>query len=151
MLRPLLIGLVAGQRSMTPLAVLAGAARQGRFDDDWIGGRLIRHPLGAAGAVGMAALEMAGDKMKSAPDRTVFLGLLARTITGSFAGAAIAPKGQRAAGAAVATAAAIGSSYLGLALRKRAMARFGQDASGFAEDVLVLGAGVAAVALPRFP
>lgn len=126
---------------MAPLALLAGATRQGKLADDWIGGRLIKRPLGTTGAVGMAALEMAGDKMKSAPDRTVFLGLLARTITSSFAGAAVAPKGQRLAGAAVATAAAIASSYAGLALRKRAMTRYGQTATGFVEDALVLGAG----------
>ncbi len=29
MFRPFLIGLVAGQRAMTPLAVVAGAARRG--------------------------------------------------------------------------------------------------------------------------
>jgi uncharacterized membrane protein len=141
MLQPLLFGLIAGQRAMTPLSLLAGAARQGKLADDWVGGRLLKHPLGATGAVGLAALEMAGDKMQSAPDRTVFLGLFARTITSSFAGAAIAPKGQRLAGAAVATAAAIASSYAGLALRKRAMARIGRVPSGFAEDALLLGAG----------
>lgn len=126
---------------MAPLALLAGAARQGTLADDWLGGRVLKHPLGATGAVGMAALEMAGDKMKSAPDRTVFLGLLARTITGGFSGAAIAPKGQRVSGAAVATAAALASSYAGLALRKLAMARYGQTATGFVEDAAVLGAG----------
>lgn len=141
MLSSFLIGLVAGQRSMAPLSVLAGAARQKRLETDWIGGRVLGHPLGASGAVGLAALEMAGDKMASAPDRTVFLGLFARAITSSFSGAAIAPKGQRLAGAAVATAAAIGSSYLGLALRRRAMARYGQTATGFVEDAVVLGAG----------
>jgi uncharacterized membrane protein len=141
MIRSLLIGLVAGQRSMAPLSLLAGTAAQGRLDDDWFGGKLMQRPLFQAGGVGVAALEMAGDKMKTAPDRTVFLGLLARAVTSSFAGAALAPKGQRAAGAALATATAIGSSFIGLSLRKRAMARYGQTASGFVEDAAVLAAG----------
>lgn len=145
MLRSLLIGLVAGQRSMAPLSLLAGAAARGRLDQDWFGGRLMQRPVVQAGAVGLATLEMAGDKMSSAPDRTVPLGLAARAINSSFAGAAIAPTGRRAAGALIACAAALASSYAGLALRKRAMARFGQTATGFAEDaaVLALGAKVA--------
>lgn len=147
MIRSALIGLVAGQRAMAPLALLAGAARQDRLDADWSGTAILRHPLGAAGAVGLAALEMAGDKMRSAPDRTVSLGLLARTLTSGFSGAAVAPKGRRVAGAVLATAAAIGSSYLGLAIRRRAMARVGRVSSGFVEDAIVLAAG-AKIAVP---
>ena len=88
MLRSILMGLVAGQRSMTPLAALAGAAQRGTLPHDNAEARLMEHPLIAAGGAVMAVAEMAGDKMKTAPDRTVLLGLLARTITGGFAGAA---------------------------------------------------------------
>ena len=44
----------------------------------------------------MGVGELLGDKMKSAPDRTVFLGLLARVMSAGIAGAALAPRGQRA-------------------------------------------------------
>jgi uncharacterized membrane protein len=138
MYRSILMGLVAGQRAMTPLSALAGAARRGAVHDN-PATRLMARPLFAAGGVAMAVTEMVGDKTKTAPDRTVFLGLLARTITGGFAGGALAPKRQMT-GAALGAGAAILSSYAGLALRKRAMRRWGQTASGFAEDALVLAA-----------
>jgi uncharacterized membrane protein len=143
MLRSILIGLVAGQRAMTPLALVAGAARRGTLPGD--APALLRHPAVAAGAVALAAAEMAGDKMASAPDRTVLPGLAARTLTSAFAGAALAPKDQRRTAAALAVAAALASSYAGLALRKRAMRRYGQTATGFVEDAALVGSGLAIV------
>jgi uncharacterized membrane protein len=140
MLRSILIGLVAGQRAMTPLAALAGAARRGTLPYDNAEARLMATPLIAAGGVTMAAAEIAGDKMKTAPDRTVFLGLLARTITSGFAGATLAPPKKQVAGAALGIAAAITSSYVGLAARKWAMARWGQTSTGFVEDAIVTAA-----------
>lgn len=140
MLRSLLMGLVAGQRSMTPLAALAGAAQRGTLPHDNPPARLMAVPLITAGGVIMGAAEMAGDKMKTAPDRTVFLGLLARTITSGFAGAALAPPKRQLAGAAVGVSAAIASSYGGLAARKWAMRRWGQTKTGFVEDALVFAA-----------
>jgi uncharacterized membrane protein len=140
MLRSVLMGIVAGQRAMTPLSALGGAARRGTLPHDNPEARLLEHPLIAAGGVAMAAAEMAGDKMKSAPDRTVFLGLLARTISSGFAGATLAPPKRQLAGAALGIGAAIASSYAGLAARKWAMARWGQTSTGFVEDAIVLAA-----------
>lgn len=134
------MGLVAGQRSMTPLAALAGAARRGALPYDNTGARLMASPLFATGGVVMAAAEMAGDKMKSAPDRTVARGLIARSITGGFAGATLAPPKRQLAGAAIGIGAAIASSYAGLAARKWAMQRWGQTASGFVEEAVVFSA-----------
>ena len=143
MLRSILIGLVAGQRAMTPLALVAGAARRGTLPAD--APDLLRHPAVAAGAIALAAAEMAGDKMPSAPNRTVAVGLLARATTAGFAGAALAPKGERRSAAALAMATAVASSYLGLALRLRAMRRFGQTSTGFAEDAALVAGGLAVV------
>lgn len=143
MLRSFLIGLVAGQRAMTPLAVIAGAARQGKLPEDAVGQKLLSHPLVAAGAVALAASEMAGDKMKSAPDRIILPGLLARAATGAFAGAALAPAGERRVAAVLAGATAVASSFIGWKLRIRAMERYGQTATGVVEDALVLGGGLA--------
>lgn len=100
MLRSILMGLVAGQRAMTPLAALVGAAQRGTLPYDNGEARLLALPFITAGGVMMGALEMAGDKMKTAPDRTVFLGLLARTISSGFAGATLAPPKRQLAGAA---------------------------------------------------
>lgn len=143
--RSFLIGLIAGQRAMTPLALLAGAARNGRIDPDAPGAKLLASPLGAAGAVALAAGEMAGDKMKSAPDRIVPAGLAARTLTSALAGAVLAAPGKRRAGAGIAVATALASSYLGWRARCAAMRRWGQTATGFVEDAALLAAGQAIV------
>jgi len=139
-----LIGAVASARSMTPMATLATARLAGRRTP----GRLVvlDHPVFKFGALAMGAGELLGDKMKSAPDRTVFLGLLARVMSAGVAGAALAPRGREKAGAAVAVATAVPLAYLTLAGRKRAMARLGQTRSGLIEDALVVAAGAAVVA-----
>ena len=140
-----LIGAVASARSMTPMATLATARLAGRRTP----GRLVLldHPLFKLGALAMGVAELFGDKMKSAPDRTVGLGLLARVMSAGIAGAALAPRGRERAGAALAVTTAIPLAYLTLAGRKRAMGRFGQTRSGLVEDALVVAAGVAVVAL----
>jgi len=140
-----LVGAVASARAMTPMATLAMARLAGRRTP----GRLVLldHPVVKAGALAMGAGELAGDKMKTAPDRTVFLGLLARVMSAGIAGAALAPAGRERAGAAVAIATAVPLAYLTLAGRKRAMARIGQTRSGLLEDALVVAAGAAVVAL----
>jgi uncharacterized membrane protein len=143
MLRSFLIGLVAGQRGMAPLAALAGAAQNDRLPADLPLAGLFRHPLIAAGAVAMGGLEMAGDKQKTAPDRIVPIGLAVRSVTAAYAGAALAPRDKRVAGAALAVGTALVSSYLGWRLRCAAMARYGQTATGFVEDAIVMGSGIA--------
>lgn len=149
MLRSVLIGLVAGQRGLLPLAIMAGAARNGALANDAPGAQLLARPLVATGAVAMAAAEMAGDKMKTAPDRTILPGLLTRAATAAYAGAALATKEQRTRAALAASAAAVASSFLGLHLRRRAMSRWGQTRTGVAEDALLLGSGLAITQIRR--
>jgi uncharacterized membrane protein len=144
-----LIGAVASARSMTPMAALAAARVAGRSTPGHLA--LLDRPLFKYGALAMGAGELAGDKMKSAPDRTVFLGLLARVMSAGIAGAALAPEGRERTGAAVAVATAVPLAYLTLAGRKQAMARIGQTKSGFIEDALVVAAGAAIVALATRP
>jgi uncharacterized membrane protein len=94
----------------------------------------------------MGVGELFGDKMKSAPDRTVALGLLARVMSAGIAGAALAPRGRERAGATIAVLTAVPLAYLTLAGRKRALDRIGQTRSGLLEDALVVAAGAAVVA-----
>jgi len=138
MIRSILVGLAGGQRAMTPLAAVAGAARRGDLSPDNPPGALAAHPLVAMGMVMLAAAEMAGDKMRTAPDRTVPSGLIGRTTTSAYAGAALAAPGRRRLGAVLAVGTALASSYGGLAIRKAAMRRWGQDVTGFVEDAAVL-------------
>lgn len=140
-----LIGAVASARSMTPMASIAVA----RLLGDRTPGRLVLldRPVFKIGALALGAGELLGDKMKTAPDRTVFLGLLARVMSAGIAGAALAPRDQERLGAATAVATAVPLAYLTLAGRKRAMARIGQTRSGLIEDALIVAAGAAIVAL----
>lgn len=149
LIRSILMGLVAGQRGMTPLAAIAAAARRGTLPPGAPLQGLMANPIIAGGAVAMAAAEMAGDKMKTAPDRIVPIGLVVRSMTSAYAGAALAPRGQRAAGAALAVVAALGASYVGWRLRCAAMEKYGQTATGAVEDAAVLGSGLAVALSPR--
>ncbi|GAA0769724.1 MULTISPECIES: hypothetical protein [Brevundimonas] len=144
LLPSVLIGAAASARSMTPMAVIA-AARLGRRATP---GRLVLldRPLFRFGALAMGVGELLGDKMKSAPDRTVFLGLLARIASAGIAGGALAPRGRERRGAALAVGVAIPLAYLTLAGRKAALRRIGQTRSGIVEDLVVAGLGVATVA-----
>ena len=140
-----LIGAVASARSMTPMATISAARLAHRHTTGKL--VLLDRPLFKYGALAMGAGELLGDKMKTAPDRTVFLGLLARVASAGIAGAALAPEGREKAGAAVAVAAAVPPAYLTLSGCKRAMASIGQTRSGLIEDALIVAAGAAIVAL----
>lgn len=148
MLRSFLIGLVAGQRGMTPLAAVATATRRGRIPVALPLQPLLENPIIAAGTATLAAAEMGGDKMKSAPDRIVPVGLATRAVTAAYAGAALAPGDRRLLGGAVAVGTALASSWIGWRLRCAAMRRYGQTTTGFVEDALVFGSGMA-IALRR--
>lgn len=144
-----LIGAVASARSMTPMASIAAARLLGRRTPGPL--VLLDRPVFRLGALAMGVGELFGDKMKTAPDRTVFLGLLARVASAGIAGSALAPRGREPAGAVTAVATAVPLAYLTLAGRKRAMARIGQTRSGLIEDALIVAAGVAIVALAVRP
>ncbi|MEH3045711.1 DUF4126 family protein [Sphingomonas adhaesiva] len=140
MLRSIVLGAVAGMRAMTPFAVVANAARTHELGTG--GGtlpRVMAHPLVSAGALALAVGEMAGDKMKTAPDRIVTAGMIARTATGALAGATAAPRDRRALGAALGAAAAVAASYATFHLRMAALRRYGQTATGAIEDAIALG------------
>lgn len=146
MLASFLMGLAGGQRAMTPLAATAIAASVGRLPPDNRAARVLSHPAVAAGALALAMAEMAGDKMKTAPDRVAPAGLAARFTTSAIAGAALAPSGRRWSGAALGGVTAAAASYPGWRGRLKAMEHRGQTSTGFAEDALVL-IGAAAVIL----
>ncbi len=83
-----LIGLFAGLRSLTPPAAVAWAVYLG-----WI--KLAR-PLSLVGALPaviilsvLALGEFVVDKLPNTPNRTAPLGLIARIVTGGFAGACV--------------------------------------------------------------
>lgn len=143
LLSSVLIGAVASCRSMTPMAAIAATRLAGYVTPGRL--LLLDRPLFKYGALAMGIGELLGDKMKSAPDRTVFLGLSARLASAGIAGAALAPQGKENAGAVAAVATAVPLAYLSLAARKKAIAQVGQTRSGLVEDALVVAAGAAIV------
>lgn len=145
MIRSILIGAVAGARSLSPLAAVAAAAWRRELPKDNGAPALLGHPLVAAGAMALAVGELAGDKMPSAPDRVVPAGLAVRLVTAGLAGAALAPKRERTTAVAAAIATAMASSYVTWRVRCAAMRRFGQVKTGAIEDALVLASTVALV------
>jgi uncharacterized membrane protein len=138
MLRSFLIGLTAGARALTPLAAVSEAAQH----DQLPRARLawLAHPLTGAATKALAAGELWGDKLKSAPDRIVPAGIAARLLTGALAGAALAPPRRAGLGAALGAAAAVGAAYVTFHARKAAMRRYGQTATGVVEDALTVAA-----------
>lgn len=148
MLRPILIGLVAGARSMTPLAMVANAARTRTLPEDNGAPGWLAHPLVSLGTMALATYELAGDKQKSAPDRIIPPAIFVRSLNAAFAGMALSPRRDRLAGAAVAGATAVLASYVSFALRMRSMRGASQAATGFVEDAIILSAATAAVRAP---
>jgi len=144
MIHSLLIGLVTGLRSMSPLAIVCEAARRDLLPPNGAPA-IIGTPLVAGGMGAMALGELAGDKWDKAPDRIVPLGLLARIITGGVAAAALAPPEQRGQAVALGVAGAVIGGYIGFDLRMRALRRYGQTPSGVVEDVIAIGSALAIV------
>jgi uncharacterized membrane protein len=127
---------------MTPLAAVSEAARRGALPKDngapsWLG-----HPLVAAGSKAVAAGELWGDKLKSAPDRIVLAGVLARIVSGGLAGAALAPRRRALTGALLGATGAVGAAYLTM----WALRRFGQPRTGLVEDALTVASAQLVVA-----
>ena len=141
-----LMGLVGGQRAMTPLAAVALAVASDLLPPGSGAPRFLAHPVVVTGAMALAVAEMAGDKQKTAPDRTVAIGITARLLTSAFAGAALVPREQRWQGAAVGGVTAALASYPGWRARMHAMKSASQTSTGLVEDAAVL-AGAAAIVL----
>ncbi|TDH59173.1 DUF4126 domain-containing protein [Dankookia rubra] len=141
MLASFLMGLVGGQRGITPLAAVSVAAARGELPRDNGAPRILFHPLVAAATVALAAAELAGDKMKSAPDRIVPIGLATRFVSTAIAGASLAPRSQRWLGGMLGGTTAVLAAFPGWRARVAAMPRHGQTPTGLVEDaIVVLGA-----------
>lgn len=148
MIRSFLIGLVAGSRALTPFAAVSEAARKGALPAGSAAPAWLGHPVTAAASKLLAAGELWGDKLHSAPDRIVPAGILARLATGGIAGAALAPRGRGALGAALGASAAVAAAYVTFNLRMRALRRYGQKPTGLVEDALTVGASQLVLARP---
>ena len=139
----LLIGVVAGLRTMTAPAAVSWAAALG-----WI--NLSASPLAFLGYAwtpwilsALALLELVGDKLPTTPSRKVPMQFGARILSGTLAGAALGvAAGSLALGAAAGLVGAIVGTLGGAALRARLALALGRDLpAALLEDALaVIGA-----------
>ncbi|MBV0891884.1 hypothetical protein KTN05_08480 [Paracoccus sp. Z118] len=134
---------------MTPIAAVSVAAARGDLPRGCAAPKFLREPAVATGAVALALAELAGDKLPSAPDRIVPLGLAARLIMAGFASGALAPRGRFWQGAALGGVTAVLASYPGWSARVTAMEDHGQTPTGLIEDAIVLAGAVAILAAIR--
>ena len=141
------MGAVAGLRAMSAPALLSQAVRTGSIELADGPCAFLGTPEGANLATGLAALEMVGDKISSAPDRTSAFPLASRAVSGAIVGAAVccARKKEWGAGALVGALAAVGAAYAGLALRRVLTKNLGLPnvLAGLVEDAIVVGCSVA--------
>ena len=85
----LLIGVVAGLRSVTAPAVVAWAAllKWINLDGTWVS--WLGHPVTVTVLTVLAVLELVADKLPATPGRTAAVSFIARIILGAFAGAVV--------------------------------------------------------------
>lgn len=115
-----LLGVSAGLRSFTPLAVAAWFAKEGALPVKGTWAAWLAHPTAVTCLSAAAAGEDIGDKMPGTPDRTAPLGLTGRLIMGGLVGAIVATAYRRniTGGAALGAAGAAAGTYGGFYLRK---------------------------------
>jgi uncharacterized membrane protein len=140
----LLLGVVAGLRTMTAPALISWAAHTGWLDlnGTWlafVGTTWARWILTL-----LALVELVVDQLPSTPSRTVPAQFGARIVTGGFSGAAIgAASGSTIGGLIAGVAGAVIGTLGGRAGRARLAAAFGNDhPAAFIEDAVAIGAAV---------
>jgi uncharacterized membrane protein len=149
----LLLGVVAGLRSMTPPAALAWGAWLGRLDLasgplDFLATRL------AAYAFTVLALgELVADKLPFTPNRTALGPFIGRILTGGFSGAGLtAGSGQSLiSGALLGAVGAIIGTFGGLRARTRLVRTLGARdwVVALAEDAIAIAVAVLIVIAAR--
>jgi uncharacterized membrane protein len=142
----ILIGVVAGLRSMLALAAVSWAARLGalHLEGSWLAF------LGRGWVVWVVTMlavgELIVDQLPSTPSRTEPAAFAARLVSGALAGAAIgADRGSWALGAAAGVLGAVIGTLGGRAARASLAAAFGRDRpAALLEDAVALAGALAA-------
>ncbi|MEN2786617.1 DUF4126 domain-containing protein [Sphingomonas qilianensis] len=148
LLLALLIGVVAGLRTMTAPAAVAWAAQLGwiSLDGTWlafVGFRFTPWILTV-----LALAELVTDQLPATPSRKVPPQFIARILSGGLSGAALgAAGGALALGAVAGVLGAVIGTIGGAAARARLAAAFGNDRpAALLEDVVAIGGAFLIVA-----
>jgi uncharacterized membrane protein len=147
----LLIGLVAGLRTMTAPAIVSWAAHFGwlHLGGTWLA---FLDSFWARWILTLFALvEFVGDQLPSTPSRTVPVQFGARIVTGALSSGAIgAGRGVMFGGVLAGGAGAVIGTLGGHAFRGRLAAAFGKDRpAAFIEDAVAIGAALLITAALR--
>jgi uncharacterized membrane protein len=139
------IGAVAGLRSLTAPALLAQAAVTGSVDLSGGPYAFLGTQRTADIVTALAVGELVSDKLPFTGDRTEPFSLAVRGVSGAIVGAAVCSARKKAAGpgALVGALAAIGTAYLGFALRRALSRKAPGLLVALAEDAITIGIAVA--------
>ncbi len=148
--RTLVLGAVAGVRSLSAPAHLSRAASRGEIEGiEDTPFATLASPRVARILILLAAGELAGDKFASAPARTSAPGLLGRMASGALVGATLfSSEGRRGTvGGTLGLLSAVAAAYPSYYLRVKAQEKLGTPdwALGLLEDALVEGVGLLAL------
>jgi uncharacterized membrane protein len=147
----LLIGVVAGLRTMTAPAAVSWAAQLGWLDlrDTWLA--FLGYAWTPWIMSALAIAELVADQLPSTPSRTVPMQFGARVVSGALSGAAIgAATGSVGGGLIAGIVGAVAGTLGGHALRARLAAAFGSDRpAAFIEDAVAIGGALLIVSALR--
>jgi len=141
LLLSVLIGIIAGLRSMTAPAAVSWAARAGWLNLASTGLAFLGSALTPWILTPLALAELVADKLPTTPSRKAPLGFGARIVTGAFSGAALgAAGGSLVTGAIAGAIGAVIGTFGGHAARARLAASFGRDRpAALIEDAVAIG------------
>ena len=148
-LSALLFGVVAGQRSMLPLAVVSLAAHAGRLALADTIFSFLRYALSSWIFCLFALGELISDKLPFVPSRKQVFPFAARIVSGAICGGAVGvSSGMLVAGIVIGAVGAVIGTIGGSALRARLAQAFGKDLpAALTEDAIALILAVTAYAL----
>lgn len=137
----ILLGYVAGTRSMLAPAAASWASQTNKLDVNDSPVSFLRNPAAPLLLSTLATGELVGDKLPIMPSRKSPLAFMGRIMSGALAGAAVGGRGKAAVKyAAIGAAAACAGTLCGSALRSGLARKFGRDfPAALAEDAIALG------------
>jgi uncharacterized membrane protein len=145
----LLLGVVAGLRTMTPLAAVSWAAHFDVIEVADTRLAFLRNDFVMWLFTIAALLELVADQLPSTPSRKVFVAFLARLVVGALCGAAVTiTPGLWPVGAFIGFVGAFIGTEAGAAIRKRLAFAFHRDRpAAFLEDAVAVGGAALIVGL----
>jgi uncharacterized membrane protein len=144
------LGILAGLRSMTPMAIVAWAARLGRLDLDPTPLAFLGSAAAAWFFAAAALGELVADKLPFTPNRTALGPFVGRLLTGALSGGALAAGagGSLAGGAVAGAVGAVAGTFGGYRARTGLVQALGTPdwVVAVMEDVIAVGGAILLVA-----